>query len=221
MTPTSTGTKTGVNIPGATMERLPRYLMQLYRLRRKSLDSVNSQSLGESLGLKDTQIRKDLSYFGVFGKARYGYNVDYLIKAIENILGLNFEFSLAIIGAGNLGKALANYAIQVRSNFVLKLVVDRDPAIIGTEVAGLTVRNIDELSQALTETSIDIGIISVPEKAAAEVAATLVEGGVRALYNFSQAELVHIDGVFIENANISYGVYKLAHHLAGSWPRKR
>ncbi|MBU1238909.1 redox-sensing transcriptional repressor Rex [Myxococcota bacterium] len=221
MTPTSNNGKTGISIPAATMERLPRYLMQLFRLRRKNCDSVNSQSLGEALGLKDTQIRKDLSYFGVFGKARYGYNVEYLIKAIESILGLTSEYNLAIIGVGNLGKALANYAVQVNSNFVLKLLVDTNPEIIGTTVADLPVRSMDDLPQLLSTQEIHIGIIAVPEKAAVDVANILVEGGVRALYNFSQAELHHIEGVFIENASISYGVYKLAHHLSGSWPRKK
>lgn len=210
----------GNPIPHATMERLPRYLMQLYRFRVIGDANVSSQALGESLGLKDTQIRKDLSYFGVFGKARYGYNIDFLIDALEKILGLTRVYNLAIVGAGNIGRALATYRGFESREFRVKLIFDNNKSLIGQDFGGIIVQDFRLLEEKIKEIPIDIAIIAVPEKAAYEVAETLVKAGIKAIYNFTPAELHHHEGVFIEHASISFGIYKLAHHLSGHWPRK-
>ncbi|MBN2723047.1 MAG: redox-sensing transcriptional repressor Rex [Deltaproteobacteria bacterium] len=207
-------------IPQATMERLPRYLMQLYRFRVTGDINISSQSLGDSLGLKDTQIRKDLSYFGVFGKARYGYNIEFLIDALEKILGLTRRYDLAIVGAGNIGRALANYRGFESRDFRVKMIFDNNRQVIGQDIGGLIVQDISLLEEKLKDAAIDVAIVSVPEKAAYEVADKLVKAGIRAIYNFTAAELHQYEDVFIENANISFGIYKLAHHLSGHWPRK-
>lgn len=219
---TSSGnSKSTPTIPVATMERLPRYLMQLYKLRHRNVESINSKTLGASLGLKDTQIRKDLSYFGVFGKARYGYNVVFLVKAIESILGLTREYNIAVVGVGNIGTALANYTLRVNSAFKLKLLIDTSPDLVGKQVAGMRVEHLDDLNELIQVNKIDIALIAVPEKVAVEVAQRLVDAGVSALYNFTQAELHCLKDVYVESANISYGVLRLAHHLSGKWPRKK
>ncbi|PKN26969.1 MAG: redox-sensing transcriptional repressor Rex [Deltaproteobacteria bacterium HGW-Deltaproteobacteria-22] len=199
------------------MERMPRYLMQLYRFKTAGIDQVSSQMLGDSLRIKDTQIRKDLSYFGVFGKARYGYNIDFLIDAVEKILGLNNQYRVAIVGFGRIGRALAHYHGSDCHNFCVQLIFDTDPAVIGEVVGAVPVESMDLLEARLAEQTVDIAVLTVPE----EVADRLAMAGVKSIYNFTAAELHRYRDVFIENAQIAYGMYKLAHRIAGHWPRKR
>jgi redox-sensing transcriptional repressor len=205
----------------ATMERLPRYLMELYRLRAQGEKNVSSQILGEPLGIKDTQIRKDLSYFGVFGKARYGYHLDFLIESIENILGLAQNYTMAIIGLGNIGRGLTYYKSSELEKFEVKLLFDKNPELINTEIMGLVIHDVKELKKLVKKEKIDIGIIATPDEATIEIAESLVEAGVKAIYNFSHAEIGEFEEeVYIENANISHGLFKLTHYLNGNWPRK-
>lgn len=217
----SSGFEIDLNIPAATMERMPRYLMQLYRFKTAGLTQVSSQMLGESLRIKDTQIRKDLSYFGVFGRARYGYNIDALIDAVEKILGLNLQYKLAIVGFGRIGRALTDYHGTECHNFCVRWIFDVNPAVIGENVGGHVVQSLDRLEVCLQTDSVDIALITTPDDAALEVAQRLIQVGVHAIYNFTAAEIPHDANVFVENAQIAFGLYKLAHRLAGQWPRKR
>ncbi len=203
------------------MERMPRYLMQLYRFKTAGIGQVSSQMLGDSLRIKDTQIRKDLSYFGVFGKARYGYNIDFLIDAVEKILGLNNQYRVAIVGFGRIGRALAHYHGSDCHNFCVQLIFDNDPAVIGEIVGAVSVESMELLEARLAEQPVDIAVLTVPEEVAVEVADRLALAGVKSIYNFTAAELHRYHDVFIENAQIAYGMYKLAHRIAGHWPRKR
>jgi len=221
LSPTGPAGKDPTIIPAATMERMPRYLMQLYRFKTAGIDQVSSQMLGDSLRIKDTQIRKDLSYFGVFGKARYGYNIDFLIDAVEKILGLNNKYRVAIIGFGRIGRALAHYHGSDCHNFCVQLVFDTDPAVVGEAVGAVVVEPMENLEKRLAEQPVDIAVLTVPEDVAVEVADRLVQAGVKAIYNFTAAELHRYRDVFIENAQIAFGMYKLAHRIAGHWPRKR
>lgn len=221
MSPTGPAGKDQIPIPAATMERMPRYLMQLYRFKTAGIEQVSSQMLGDSLRVKDTQIRKDLSYFGVFGKARYGYNIDFLIDAVEKILGLNHKYRVAIVGFGRIGRALAHYHGSDCHNFCVQLIFDTDPAVIGEEVGAVRVESMDQLERRIAEQPVEIAVLTVPEEVAVEVADRLVQAGVRAIYNFTAAELHRYRDVFIENAQIAYGMFKLAHRIAGHWPRKR
>ncbi len=202
------------------MERMPRYLTQLYRFKTVGITQVSSQMIGESLRVKDTQIRKDLSYFGVFGKARYGYNVDFLIDAVEKILGLNFQYHVAIVGFGRIGRALAHYHGSDCHNFCVRSIFDTDTGLVGQNVGAITVEHMDLLEERLGKEPVDIAVLTVPEEVAVQVADRLVAAGVRAIYNFTAAELHRYTDVVVENAQIAYGMYKLAHRIAGHWPRK-
>lgn len=203
------------------MERMPRYLMQLYRFKNAGLTQVSSQMLGDSLRIKDTQIRKDLSYFGVFGRARYGYNIESLIDAVEKILGLNLQYKLAIVGFGRMGRALTDYHGSECHNFCVRWIFDVNPRVIGEKAGGHVVQPLDKLEECLLIDAVDIALITTPDDAALDVAHRLTRAGVHAIYNFTAAEIPHAPDVFVENAQIAFGLYKLAHRLAGQWPRKR
>ncbi|MGM0597710.1 MAG: redox-sensing transcriptional repressor Rex [Myxococcota bacterium] len=213
-------TKDKNRIPEATMRRLPRYFLQIKRLLDEGSRYVSSKKLGEYLGVKGTQIRKDLSYFGVFGKARYGYETLSLAKAIKKILGLTKQYKMVIVGAGNIGRALASYSGFHTCGFDVKYIFDVDENKIGTVISGVKVYDFDKIEQVLDKGEIDIAIISTPEDKALQAAQRLKENGVHAFYNFTSAELNSIEDAFIEDAEISHGIFKLAHRLRGKWPRK-
>jgi len=173
------------NIPDIVVGRLPIYLRALDRLILERREYTSSHELGERLGISSAQIRKDLSHFGEFGKQGTGYNVAYLFDQIRQILHVDREWPMAVIGAGDLGRALVHYRGFVPRGFRVVCVFDTDPERIGEEIAGLKVQPMTELDETISTHRVQVAMISVPLEAAQAVANQLVEAGVKAILNYA------------------------------------
>lgn len=200
-------------IPKTTIERLPLYYRCLGKLRKKDIEVVSSRELGDQLGIPSTQVRKDLSYYGEFGRRGVGYEVADLQKHLEKILGLNQTWPMVLVGAGNLGRALVNYEGFKRLGLRFELVFDADLDKIGNRIGDLEVYSIKELNERLEGSNIKIGVIAVPASAAQEVADALVDSGIRALWNFSPARIKVPEKVILRNEDLSVGVVGLVYYL--------
>ncbi len=176
-------------VPDIVVARLPIYLRVLNHLLAEGRQITSSQELGDRLGISSAQIRKDLSHFGEFGKQGTGYNVAYLREQLRRILHVDREWRMVLIGVGDLGQALLHYQRFDEHGFHIVAVFDNDPAKIGTVIAGRRVHGMDELADIVREQQIEIGILAVPPAAAKEVAARLIELGVKSLLNYAPITL--------------------------------
>jgi redox-sensing transcriptional repressor len=174
-----------IAIPEVVIDRLPVYARALALLERQGREVVSSQELGEQLGVTPAQIRKDLSYFGRFGKQGRGYNVGRLLAELRQILGLTRDWSMVLVGVGRLGRAIVGYAGFAPQGYRIVAVFDSDPAIVGSDVDGLIVKPVDALESALRDKKADIGIVAVPGANAQEVIDKLVAAGVKAILNYA------------------------------------
>ncbi len=174
-----------IDIPAVVIDRLPLYARALNTLENQSRDVVSSQELGSLLGVTPAQIRKDLSYFGRFGKQGRGYNVRRLAEQLRQILGLDRQWSMVLVGVGNLGQAILSYVGFQPQGFVVVDAFDADPKIVGEKVAGHVVRDVTELPGYLKGRQVDIGIVSVPAQYAQPIVDTLVAGGIRSILNYA------------------------------------
>lgn len=174
-----------LQIPEVVIDRLPVYARALALLEQEDREVVSSQELGRHLGVTPAQIRKDLSYFGRFGKQGRGYNVQRLLDELRQILGLTREWPLVLVGVGQLGRAIVGYAGFVPQGFRVVEAFDADPEIIGTQVNGLTIRNVDTLPDVLRERRVDIAIVAVPARSGQQVIDILVRSGVKAILNYA------------------------------------
>lgn len=163
-----------------------------------------------------SQIRQDLNNFGGFGQQGYGYNVEYLYTEIGKILGLEENHNIIIVGAGNLGQALANYAAFEKRGFILKGIFDIKPQILGQEVRGVKICNIEELTTFLQQNEVDIAVLSIPKVEASEVADILVKNGVKAIWNFAHTDLELPDDVIVENVHLSESLMRLSYKVCNS-----
>ncbi|MGI6343837.1 MAG: redox-sensing transcriptional repressor Rex [Bacillota bacterium] len=200
-------------IPRPTIERLPLYLRSLTRLHRNGVEVISSDELGKVLGITSVQIRKDLAYFGEFGRRGVGYEVQKLIRQITDILGVNRSNKVALVGAGHLGNALARYEGFQEHGFVLSAIFDSDPNKIGTEIAGQQVLSAEFVSEVVRSLDIKIGVITVPAPAAQKVADQLVAGGVKAIWNFAPGRIVVPDDVEVRQENLTVGLLALSYYL--------
>jgi len=172
-------------IPEATVARLPLYLRSLFEGQHAGLGTISSERLAELAGVNAAKVRKDLSYLGSYGTRGVGYDVDYLLFQMSRELGLTQDWPVVIVGAGNLGQALANYGGFGDRGFPVAAMCDADPRVIDTEVHGVVVRSIDDLPAIVAERHIAIGIIATPASAAQEVADRLASAGVPSILNFA------------------------------------
>jgi redox-sensing transcriptional repressor len=161
-----------------------------------------------------SQIRQDLNNFGGFGQQGYGYNVDYLHTEIGKILGLDKEYHVIIIGAGNLGRAIANYTNFEKSGFVITGIFDVNPKLKGQSIRGVPVLNMSELQEFAKENRIDIAALTVPKDAAVEVADELVKMGIRAFWNFAHVDLQVPDDVIVESVHLSESLMRISYNLS-------
>lgn len=176
-------------IPDIVVGRLPIYLRALQRMIDEGRHVTSSQELGERLGISAAQIRKDLSQFGEFGKQGTGYTIDYLCDQIRHILKVDRVWEMAVVGAGDIGSAVARYGGFANRGFRITHVFDNDPEKIGTQVGDFTVRSYEELADSIRQAGIKIAMIAVPGSHAQEVADNLVEGGVKAVLNYAPINL--------------------------------
>ncbi len=173
-------------IPEATVARLPVYLRSLLDLAEgRGEMTVSSEDLARMAGVNAAKVRKDLSYLGSYGTRGVGYDVEYLLYQVSRELGLTQDWPAAIIGIGNLGRALASYKGFTERGFRIKALFDIDDGMVGEDVGGLAVRHLDELKDVVAEEGISIGIIATPPAAAQEVAERLVDAGVKSILNFA------------------------------------
>jgi redox-sensing transcriptional repressor len=206
------GQRTRRRIPEATVARLPVYLRILSEQCDAGVANMSSEQLAEFAGLNAAKVRKDLSYLGSYGTRGVGYDVDYLVYQIRRELGLNHDWPVVIVGAGNLGQALAGYGGFGDRGFPVGGIVDVDPAKVGTVVGGVRVRHIDELAQVVRSRNLAIGVIATPGPAAQEAADALVAAGVTSLLNFAPT-LVNVPiGVTVRKVDLAVELQILSYH---------
>ncbi len=188
-------------IPQGVIERLPHYLNVLLHLRGEGSQTVSSARLSELAEVNAAQIRRDLAYFGSFGKRGVGYDIPLLIDHIQRILGSDHAHRIAIVGAGNLGSAIASYDGLRARGFVVAGLFDTDPRRVGTRIGDLIVRDVCELQRVVEEQGIRFGVIAVPPESAQDAADRLCRAGVRVLLNYSPSFVNVPDGVMLHNTD--------------------
>ncbi len=203
-------------ISKAVINRLPRYYRYLGDLLEKDVVRISSKELSEKMKVTASQIRQDLNNFGGFGQQGYGYNVEYLHSEIGKILGLDTRYNMIIIGAGNLGLALANYADFERRGFFVKCIFDINPDLVGTSVRGIPIRSGDEVESYLKSNKVDIAAITVPKAKAAAIALDMANWGVKGIWNFAPTDLNVPKGVTVENVHLAESLMKLSYRLSGN-----
>lgn len=204
------------SIPKATIERLPLYYRCLDKLVTfENIEVISSKELGGRLDIPSTQVRKDLSYYGEFGRRGVGYDVQDLKRSVGKILGVNKSWSAVLVGAGNLGRALVNYQGFKKIGLEISSVLDADLNKIGNKVGAITVQSMKELNTVVKENDIKLGIMTVPAEAAQQVADQLVEAGIKAIWNFAPTRLYLPDDVVVRNEDLAVGIVSLIYHL--SW----
>ncbi len=181
--------RTRRRIPDATVSRLPVYLRILGEQADEGVESISSDRLAELAGVNAAKVRKDLSYLGSYGTRGVGYEVAYLVYQIRRELGLTHDWPVVIVGAGNLGQALAGYNGFGERGFPVAGIVDVDPAKVGTVLGGVRVRAIDELPQIVQSRRVSIGVVATPASAAQDAAELLVQAGVTSILNFAPVVL--------------------------------
>lgn len=201
------------SIPAATVARLPVYLRCLLSLPSDQA-TCSSDELAEIAGVQSAQVRKDLSLVGLRGVRGVGYDVDGLRHQITSILGLDREYRVVIVGAGNLGRALAAFEGFSDWGFTAVALFDVDPAKVGTSVAGIPVGPLSTLEEVVDENGVSIGIIATPPEAAQDVADRMSAAGIRSILNFAP-RVLKVDGVQVRRVDLSSELQILAHHLQG------
>ncbi|SHF25356.1 redox-sensing transcriptional repressor Rex [Caloramator proteoclasticus] len=197
----------------AVIRRLPKYHRYLGELLRKDIDRISSKELSERIGFTASQIRQDLNCFGDFGQQGYGYNVKDLYDQIGKILGLDKNYKTIIVGAGNIGQAVANYAKFESLGFHLQAIFDKNPKLIGIKIRDIEVKDVDCLDTYLKENPIDIGIICVPKEHAQMVADIMIKNGIKGIWNFAPTDLNAPDDVIVENVHLSESLMILSYRL--------
>jgi len=198
------------NISMAVIKRLPKYHRYLRELLKNDVDRISSKELSERIGFTASQIRQDLNCFGDFGQQGYGYNVKELLNEINGILGLTKEYKMIIVGAGNIGQAIANYTNFEKLAFNLVGIFDVNPKLIGLKIRDVEVIDIDELVGFLKETAIDIGVICVSKNSAQIVADMMVQNGVKGIWNFAPVDLEVPEEIIVENVHLSESLLTLS-----------
>ncbi len=200
-------------ISKAVVKRLPRYYRYLGDLMAAKVERISSNELSRMMNVTASQIRQDLNNFGGFGQQGYGYNVKYLYNEIGKILGLDRTYNMIIIGAGNLGKAIANYVKFEKRGFLVRGVFDRNPELRGGIVRGIQIQTLDELPGFLQENVVHIATITVPKAVAEQITPILVENGVKAIWNFAHTDLAVPPDVVVENVHLSESLMQLSYNL--------
>src|SRR3954468_17606724 len=199
-------------IPDATVARLPVYLRVLTTLADTGMTTVSSEALAAAAGVGSAKLRKDLSHLGSYGTRGVGYDVEYLVYQISRALGLTQHYRVAIIGVGNLGHALANYAGFATRGFQIAALVDADPRLVGEQVVGIEIRHLDDLEIVVKEHEISIAVIATPAPAAQEVCDRLVSCGVTSILNFPPTVLGVPESVDVRKVDLSIELQILAFH---------
>jgi redox-sensing transcriptional repressor len=213
--------KDQVNVSSAVIKRLPKYRRYLEELNKKGLERISSEEFSKLVGYTASQIRQDLNNFGGFGQQGYGYNVESLHKQLGIILGIDRDYSIAIVGSGNLGQAIANYMHNYGAGFSVCAIFDVSPELIGQRVNDLVILDFEELGARMAANPADIGVITTGAESAQSAADELVRGGVKGIWNFAPVDLQTPKHVALENVHLSDSLHSLIyyvnkHHNSGS-----
>jgi redox-sensing transcriptional repressor len=195
------------------IKRLPRYRRYLIELRKKGVEKISSKEFSNLIGYTASQIRQDLNNFGGFGQQGYGYSVDSLYEEISAILGLDKEYRMVIIGAGNLGHAMVKYMHANKHGFKVYGVFDVNPELIGTKMDGIEIMDYEDIVDYVENEEINIGVICVGRDAAQEVADKLSFAGVKGIWNFAPTDIEVPPHVALENVQLSDSLHALAYHM--------
>lgn len=196
----------------AVIKRLPKYHRYLNELMNNDVDRISSKELSERIGFTASQIRQDFNCFGDFGQQGYGYNVKELYNQISSILGLHKQYNTIIVGAGNIGQAIANYKFD-RLGFNLIGIFDANPKLAGIKIRDVAIEDIDEIKNFLSINSVDVGFICVPRTNAQRVCDELVNNGIKAIWNFAPVDLNVPEDVIVENVHLSESLLTLVYLL--------
>ena len=201
-------------ISQAVIRRLPRYYRYLGELLEDGVERISSNDLSKRMKLTASQIRQDLNNFGGFGQQGYGYNVKYLHTEIGKILGLENKHNFIIVGAGNLGQALANYSHFENQGFILKGIFDVNPTLRGMSIRDVPVRMMSEMKEFIKENNIEIAVLTIPKECAIDVAKDLVDAGIQAIWNFAHVDLNVPDNVIVESVHLSASLMRLSDNIS-------
>lgn len=203
--------KKGSNVSLSVIKRLPKYYRYLEAINEKGIVRVSSKELSQITGLTASQIRQDLNHYGCFGQQGYGYNVKELMQELAKIIGVNKEYTMVIIGFGNIGHALYQYKGFKTLDYNVKAIFDKNSEKISTDK--IKVLPIEELESYLKENKIDIGIITTPKDGAQEVCDNLCEGGIKGIWNFAPVDLKTKNNVVIENVHLDESLFTLTYFI--------
>ena len=201
------------NISQAVIRRLPRYYRYLGDLLENEVERISSNDLSKRMNVTASQIREDLNNFGGFGQQGYGYNVKYLHTEIGKILGLDNRHNFVIVGAGNLGQALANYVSFEKRGFVVKGLFDVNPRLEGMTIRGIPIRRMDELKDFIKNNNIEIAVLTIPKDKAIEVADTLADTEIKGIWNFAHTDLKLPKHIIVENVHLSDSLMSLSYRI--------
>ncbi|MCT4631858.1 MAG: redox-sensing transcriptional repressor Rex [Firmicutes bacterium] len=197
----------------AVIRRLPKYHRYLKELLEKDVKRISSKELSEIIGFTASQIRQDLNNFGGFGQQGYGYNVEELFYEIGKILGLNRTYNTVIIGAGNLGQALANYVSFEKFGFALKGLFDINPKMIGLKIRDIEIYDMDELEEFIIKNNIEIAYICTNRESAQVTAERMMDCNIKAIWNFAPVDIKVREGVVVENVHLIENLFTLSYFL--------
>ncbi len=201
------------DIPGIVIGRLPIYLRAIQRMAQEGQRVTSSQELGERLGVSAAQIRKDLSQFGEFGKQGTGYNIKYLSQQLRRILNLDVVWSMAIVGAGDVGSALAHYQGFRDRGFESTMIFDIDPEKVGKRIGALVVQDLATMEDAIKIGDIKVAMVATPADYAQEVTDQLVEAGIKAILNYAPIQISVPEGVRVEYLDPATHLQKMSYYL--------
>lgn len=201
------------NISTAVINRLPRYYRYLGDLMENEVVRISSKELSKRMKVTASQIRQDFNNFGGFGQQGYGYNVEYLYTEIGKILGLDKNYNMIIIGAGNLGQALANYKDFEKRGFNVVGIFDVNPRLSGMSIRDIEIRNMEELEDFIKNNTIHIAALTIPKMQATKVAKELVELGIKAIWNFAPVDLNLPSDVILQNVHLAESLMQISYAL--------
>ena len=208
------GIRLSKEISQAVIRRLPRYYRYLGELLDEGVERISSNDLSHRMKVTASQIRQDLNNFGGFGQQGYGYNVQFLYEEIGKIMGLNTEHRIIIIGAGNLGQALANYVKFEKLGFVITALFDVNPELSGKSVRGIPILMLSELDEYCRTHRVDIAALTMPKSKADSIASKLVDLGIRAIWNFAHVDLeIPNKDVVVESVHLSDSLMQLSYNI--------
>jgi redox-sensing transcriptional repressor len=209
-----------IEIPAVVIDRLPVYARALTLLEDQNRDVVSSQELGLLLGVTPAQIRKDLSYFGRFGKQGRGYNVQRLAQELRQILGLDRQWSMILVGVGHLGQAILTYDGFQPQGFIIVDAFDVDEKVIGSKIGGLEIRSVSGLREYLETRQVDIGIVAVPGAVAGPIINDLIAGGIKSILNYAPTSVPVPERVQIKNIDPVLALQSMTFYLKNGVPLK-